>query len=357
VGFLDLVAGVNRLDATRRRAELEAARHVAVSPMQVGLQSPMSDQSALNAVVWADLTGGESAFLSRPAAMGIPALARQRHLLCGSVARCPLVVMKRDTPVDPAAHRWAYRTDGVLSPYHRMLWTADDLLYFGWSLWRATRGVDELLAADRVPMERWSTDVADRILVDGQLVDDDEVILIPGPHEGILNFGSQALRRMIDNLDAAATAARNPSAYLELHYTGDEPLTDDQIDTLISRWAEARRGLNGGVSYTGRNVELKEHGTHESHLLIEGRNADAIDASRLVSSPAAMADATAGSLTYETVNGRNGQFLDLGVSLYMDAIAARLSMDDVVARGLHVAFDTAPLSGLVRPATGPTLED
>lgn len=358
MGFWDAMTGARTVIATRERAELEAARHAAVAPMQVGIASPMSaDHSVLNAVVWADLTGGDAQLLSRPAAMSIPALARQRHLLCGSIARCPLVVLRGATPEPADRHRWSYRTDGPLSPFHRMLWTADDLMFHGWSLWRATRGTDELLTTERIPTDRWGTDVADRILIDGELVDASEVILIPGPHEGILNFGAPALRRMLDNLDAAATAARNPSAYLELHYTGEEPLTDTQIDQLVERWAKARRGLNGGVAYTGRNVELKEHGTHEGHLLIEGRNADAVDASRLVSSPAAMADATAGSLTYETVSGRNGQFLDFGVSLYMDAIAARLSMDDVVARGLRTAFDTSPLSGLGQPPTGTPTED
>jgi hypothetical protein len=357
MGWGDVLPGPRRLEAARRHADLEAARsRAAVAPMQVGLASPMAHDSAtLNAVVWADLEGAAT-LLSRPAVMAIPAIARQRHLLAGSLARCPLVVLRGATTLPDADQpTWCYRTDGELSPYHRMLWTADDLLFHGWSLWRAGRGTEgQLLTAERIPTERWGTDVADRILIDGELADAAEVLLIPGPHEGILHFGAAALRRMIDNLDAAAVAARNPSAYLELHYTGEEPLTDPQIDKLIGRWADARKGLNGGVSYTGRNIELKEHGTHESHLLIEGRNADAVDASRLVSSPAAMADATAAgaSLTYETTSGRNSQFLDYGVSLYMDAIAARLSMDDVVARGLRTAFDTTPLSGLTPAPTG-----
>jgi hypothetical protein len=247
-----------------------------------------------------------------------------------------------------------------------MLWTADDLLFSGWSLWRAERGFDAgtgtpvLLWGDRIPLERWEVDsLTGYILVDGETVDSRSVILIPGPHEGILNFGAGALRRMLDNLDAAANAARNPSAYLELHFTGDEPLTDTEIDDLIDRWAKARRGLNGGVSFTGKSLEVKEHGTHEAHLLIEGRNADAVDASRLMSSPAAMADATnaGASLTYETTAGRNGQFIDYGVGLYMDAIAARLSMDDVVPRGQRTAFDVTQLTVTSPLPTGAPTDD
>jgi hypothetical protein len=343
-------------------AELEAAfptKAPAMAPMQVGIQSVFHSTDQLQAVVWADLTGGEAQLLTRDAAMSIPAVARQRHLVCGTAAGCPLVVLQREVPL-PEQPRWASRTDGVMSPYHRTLWTVDDVLFHGWSLWWATRGHgNELLTAERIPTERWEADEVGRIKVDGEYASADQVILIPGPHEGILNFGSAALLRMLDNLDAAATAARNPSAYLELHYTGDVPLTDAQVDALIDRWAKARRGENGGVSYTGKNLEVKEHGTHESHLLIEGRNADAVDASRMVSSPAAMADATSAgaSLTYETTSGRNQQFLDYGAKFYMDAIAARLSMDDVVPRGQRTAFDTGQLTATTPATTGPATED
>ena len=353
---------LKRFLSYRPMAELEAAFPAsppALSPMQVGIQSVLHSTDQLQAVVWADLTGGEAQLLTRASAMSIPAVARQRHLVCGTAAGCPLVVLQDDIrlPVQP---RWPSRTDGQLSPYHRTLWTVDDLLFHGWSLWSAQRGHgNELLSAERIPIERWEADEVGRISVDGELVNASEVILIPGPHEGILNFGSASLLRMLDNLDAAATAARNPSAYLELHYTGDVPLTDTQIDGLIDRWAKARRGENGGVSYTGKNLEVKEHGTHESHLLIEGRNADAVDASRMVSSPAAMADATAAgaSLTYETTSGRNQQFLDYGAKFYMDAMAARLSMDDVVPRFQRTAFDTGNLTATAPAATGPATED
>lgn len=336
-------------------------------PVQVGPASWAPSEDALSAIVWTDLMGATDTILTRAAAVAIPAVARQRHLLCGTVARCPLRALDGATDAPLPTPRWASRTDGTVHPYHRMLWTVDDLLFHGWSIWRATRGYSdpatsgpgELLAAERIPHERWETDPAGRILVDGELVSADEVIVIPGPHEGILSFGAGALRRTIDNLDAAANAARNPAAYLELHYVGDKPLTPDEKAEVISDWAAARRGQNGGVAFTNKAIELREHGTHESHLLVEGRNADAVDVSRLVSSPASMADATnaGASLTYETTEGRNGEFIDYGVGLYMDAIAARLSMDDVVPRGQRVAFDTSQLRTPTPSGTGPQADD
>lgn len=336
------------------------AVEAAYAPRQTGPASWSNEPNSLNAIVWHDLTGTELP-LTRAAVMAIPAVARQRHLICGALARCPLRgTDAQGTDTTPTWH-WMWRTDRTAHPYHRMLWTADDVLFYGWSVWSAEReaGTDRLLWADRIHPDHWYIDEVGRVFVDDEPARSREVIAIPGPHEGILNFGAPALTRTINNLEAAANASRNPSAYLELHYTGDDTPTDTEIDKMIQRWADARRGLNGGVAYTNKVLELKEHGTHEAHLLIEGRNADAVDVSRLVSSPSAMADATSAgaSLTYETTEGRNGQFIDHGVGLYMDAIAARLSMDDVVSRGQRTGFDTTELRAKSPAPTGAATND
>jgi hypothetical protein len=338
------------------RPELAAA----IAPRQVGPASWANEPNHLNAIVWHDLTGTELP-LTRAAVMAIPAVARQRHLICGALARCPLRGYDAQGNETTETWHWMWRTDKAIHPYHRMLWTVDDILFYGWSVWSAEReaGTRRLLWGDRIHPDRWEIDDVGRVFVDDGPARADEVVAIPGPHEGILNFGAQALTRTINNLEAAATAARNPSAYLELHYVGDDPIPDTEVEKHIARWAAARRGEHGGVAWTNKAIELREHGTHESHLLIEGRNADAVDVSRLVSSPSAMADATSAgaSLTYETTEGRNGQFIDHGVGLYMDAIAARLSMDDVVARGQRTAFDTTELRAKAPTPTGSRTND
>lgn len=343
--------------------ELTAA---AIAPQQVGPASWAAEQNHLQAIVWSDLTQTPNTVLDRASVMAIPAVARLRHQLAGLAARCPLRVLDATNAQVPEQPQWTHRTDRLVHPYHRMLWTVDDQLFHGWSVWSAERGYaatggtrGPLLHAERIHPDRWEIDEVGRIWVDDKPARADEVLAMPGPHEGILNFGAQALRRTIDNLEAAANAARNPSAYLNLHYTGDDVLTDAEIDTHIERWAKARRGINGGVGWTNKVIEVQELGSHESHLLIEGRNADAVDMARLASAPAASADATnaGASLTYETTQGRNLQLIDQGVGLYMDSIAARLSMDDVVPRGQRVAFDTGQLTVATPDATGPAQLD
>ena len=317
-------------------------RRPAVMP---AVGSPFANTN-LNQVVWPDLGfGPDQGPMSRDIAMTLPPIARQRHLVAGTAARLAMGAWQGDTDLGPP--KWATRTDRELSPFHRMLWTYDDHIFYGWSLWDAERDTDtlELLAVDRIAQERWGIDPMGRVTVDGEVRNASTVILIPGPHEGILTFGAPSIRMALSNARAASRAARNPSAFTELHNTGEEQLTDDQIAALTNAWTVARNAENGGVAYTPQTIEVRNHGTHEGQLLIQGRNADAVDMSRLVSSPAAMADATnaGASLTYETSTGRNGEFIDYGLALYIAAVDARLSMDDVVPPGVRMETDTSSI--------------
>ena len=326
------------------------------------LLSPWAVSSDLSSIVWADLLDVDLLPLTRAEAMAVPAAARARHLLCGTVAGLPLRVYRGDVElVGTEAPTWTYRTDGVVSPWHRMLWTIDDLLWTGWSLWATTRDTDgTVVDAGRVPRELWAFDADGRtIRVDGEAVSSREVVLIPGPHEGLLTFAARTLRQA-SRLEAAATRhATNPVPSLALVQTVDVTLTETERDDLVAGWVAARASSSGAVGFAGYGIEPRPLGIVPEQLLESGRNAAAVDVARHASIPAAMLDATnaGASLTYETTQGRNGQYLDYGVSLYTGAVAARLSLDDVVARGSRVAFDFTDYAAPVPDTTGPTLED
>lgn len=316
----------------------------------------------LSAIVWADIFGGDPTPVTRGMAMAVPAVAKARHLLCSVIAPLPLLSFAGDVRDEPQP-LWMQRTDGDLSPFHRMVWTVDDLLHYGWSLWAAKRGATSdgqgLLAAARVPYDRWSIDSDGFIEVDQQRVLAGQAILIPGPHGGLLNDSSTIIRLAADNLQAAANAARNPNPNVDLHYTGDEPLSDEARDSLLAVWSDARRGLNGGVGFTNKMVEARVLGSHLDKLLIEGRNADAVDVARAAGVTASSLDATAAgaSLEYTTAATRNQELLDYGVKFYMDAISSRLSQDDCVPRGHRAAFDLTEFTTLTPRPTGAPTDD
>lgn len=354
-------AGVDPLPSP----QLEAG-HVAMGPGGLELSSPWGPASPqLQSILWSDVVGAlakDNLPLTRELAIQVPALARARHLVCGFGAKCQLVAFKGDT-ARATQPRWISRTGTSLSPFHRMLWTLDDIFWSGWSLWDVERdapGGAITGGAKRVPMHRWSFDRhTGTVMVDGEAFPESRALLIPGPHEGVLVFGRMAILQAKELEDSATRTAQNPAAYLDLHYTGDKPMDDTEIDKHRERWAEARRGEYGGVAWTGKDIEVRELGSAAEHLLVEGRNAAAVNMARLASIPAAMVDATnaGASLTYETTSGRNAEFLDYGVDLYLDSIAAALSMDDVVPAGDSVRFDTTQVRALAPSPTGPATED
>lgn len=285
---------------------------------------------------------GLPAALSREQAMSVPALARARGLLATTIARLPLVSVDADGNDAGNTPGFVTNTNGPISPFHRMLWTVDDLFFYGWSLWAAERNTAGHVAnAERVPYGRWHMDTDGYVVVDDKRIAEKDIILIPGISEGILTSGASTLDQALRLHRAAARAAENPAAQVELHQTNDRPMTEEEVTRLISRWMQARRGENGGVAFTSAGIEVKEHGAPQEHLLINGRNAVAVDIARLAGMPATMLDATlsGSSLSYQNTAARMSELVTFGLAPFMAAIAARMSQNDVTPPEITMKFD------------------
>lgn len=345
--------GIRKADLAAAASIVGAALPVTGAPLQLG--SPWQDTSHLASVVWADIFGNTIPKpVTRAEAMAVPAAARARHIICTTVGRVTIRRYSGDQVLPGVTPPWE-RTDTALPPFHTKLWTADDLMWFGWSCWERENGADGYpLRVWRLPMGSWAFDEQYRVKVDRndgrglQYVDQRSVILIPGPHEGLLTFAGESIRHASDLQRAAGRAAKHPAAYLALQQqAGTTPLPKESADPavltiggLVQMWADAREGENGGVAYLPPGIEGKELGTFDRHLVLDGRNAAAVDIARHASLPADMVDATTeGSLVYQNRVDNDRRGLDYGIGGYMSAISARLSQDDVCPRGTRHAFD------------------
>lgn len=321
-------------------------RAVTGPPMQ--LRSPWAPYpSHLETLVWSDIFDRDVMPLTRAEALTVPTVARARRLIAGSIARMPVRVWRDDQDVTPL---WLTRTDRGVHPWHRMIWTIDDLIFTGWSLWELERGAEnEVLHAERIRPDRWEIDQDGRVKIDDQHVDADDVALIPGPDEGVLTFGAASIRHASKLIRAADRASDTPTPTVNLHQTNEYRLDSTERDDLIARWAAARRGENGGVAFTSAGIEAREMGAIDGHLLIEGRNAASVDVARTMGIPASMVDATGpkASLSYETADGKAQELIDYGLAPYMSAVTARLSLDDLIPRGHIVRFDADRIVGAV----------
>lgn len=324
---------------------IDKIRRVAALPSTLAAysatRSPFVTDSHL-----AELTAPAApATVTRDLAMQIPAVIRARTLIVTTVARTPLVAL--DGGDAPAWMTATTPTGGhAQTQFHRHLWTADDLLFHGSAAWAIERDLDgNPVAAVHIPRALWSIDTDGHPVVDGRRVDPAEVAVFEGIHSGILDHGAPSLRdgRLI--LRAAARVADSPAALIELRQTNDAELSDSDIEALIGRYVRARRGERHGVSFSSTGIEVHEHSLAKENLLIEGRNAAAVDIARLVGVPAPFIDASVGgtSLSYENAQSRMTELLTFGVAPILAAISARLNLPDLTSDGMGVKFDTASI--------------
>lgn len=328
--------------------------------VRAGVQSRFADRSGLAAIAIADFYGidGEMLPVTRAEAMSVPAMARARTIVCTTIGRAPLEVHSDPRPLGAAVipgdtypHDELIRQPEVSRPrYATLVDTADSLLFSGVALWHvvdryapSTNGGRprrvEYVRLDRVTFD----DKRDRWLIDDQPVDRADLLWFEGPHEGVLNFAGRALRAAV-KLDRSANAqAANPVPAVELHQLTGDPLSDAEIDDLTGAWETALAGK--GVAYTNEAVEVRTHGATAEQLLISGRNAAAVEIARTVGVPATAVDAVVpgSSMTYVNAQARSRELIDFGVAAYAEAITARLSLDDVLPRGVTVSFNYDPM--------------
>lgn len=308
----------------------------------------------LDSIVYNDIFGKAGRrSVSRKEAVQIPALSRARLLITSTIPRLPLKATYVETSEPAVVPYWLNHSEGTVTPFHRMLWTVDDLFFYGWSLWSLERDQSsgDITSAARIPYDRWGFDDNGNIKVDDKPVWDDDVMLIPGVSEGILTYGAATLAEAIHLANAVQKAAETPSAHTELHQTNDAPMTEDEVRALINSWAAARRGENGGVAFTSAGIEVREHGAPSEHLLINARNAVSVDVARHAGIPASMVDAylSGSSISYANTSARMAELITFGLSPLMNSVTARLSQDDITPHGVAIEYDTTTVVDQLRP--------
>lgn len=319
-------------------------------PHQTGIATPFNDTNHLATIVAADIWPGldlSALGIDRGNAMKIAAAAKCRNLVCGAIAGMPLVAMRDNAPIGVDRQSALITQPEAGRPRAVTLaWTADQLIWYGRAWWHITDRY-----ADGRPMHVRLLPEADvtydpvegtvQIAGDHIVHPETDFIRIDGLNEGILTYGRDVLARAALTEMSAARAGSNPVPSIELHQTEGAPLSAAEIDALVARWAAAREGKYGGVAFTGPTVDVKTHGQAAEQLLIAARNTAALDVARAFGLPAWAVDATVegSSLTYSNVPSRSRELLDYTLHPIMDAVAGRLSMDDVLARGQWCRLD------------------
>lgn len=281
--------------------------------------------------------------VDRKQAMCVPAVRRGRQIIAGTLGAAPLIATRKrgDKAPERVARQLLSQPDPDVTAGFTMTWTIDDLLFYGVSWWLVTeRGIDNFPSrAQRLHPSRMRIDTASgKIYVDGKETLDKDLIRFDGPDEGILEYGSRALKTSILLENAVRNYARLDIP-LGLIQDEDGSLTPTEVQEMLDSWEAARVARSTGYLPSGLKY-INPNFNAEQLQLGQARGFQAQEIARLMNLPASYINApTNDSLTYSTTESNRRELVDMTFAPYKGAIEQRLSMPDVTPAGTNVQFD------------------
>ena len=284
--------------------------------------------------------------VSRHDAMTVPSVARARNLICGTVASIPLEYYKTSTGEVIAPPRWIKQLSKNQPSFITLSWIVDSLLFYGVSYLLVT----ERYAEDGRPASfEWvsnsrvtfTTDLegimVTQYYVDMAPVAMNDIVTIQGFDEGVLDRSGRTIQAAIDVDRAAALNSANPQPAGFLKNSGAD-LPPSEVQGLISAWKRARQ--NNSTAYLTSTLDYSPVSFSPKDMMYnEAVQNLSTQIARAMNVPAYYLSADQNTtMTYANVQDERKQFYALSIEPYVQAIQARLSMDDISTAGHEVKF-------------------
>lgn len=288
-------------------------------------------------------------FVTREQAMTVPAIARARNILAGSLGTLPLESYNKLTGAHITNRTLIQQPDPALPRVNTITWLVDDLIFYGVGYLQILDVSPEdgrPFRARRIapPRVQQQTDPAGTLVV-GYTVDGIKVpasglnslIVFHAIDEGVLARGGTTIKTAIELEQAAYRMASEPVPQMVLLNDGMN-LPADEKDALQDTFRKARRERS--TAYVEGPIKLEVVGMDSAQMqLVEARTHLASECARLMGIPSWYLNAESSSMTYSNVASERRSLLDFGLRNYLTVIEDRLSMDDVTPRNQVVRFD------------------
>jgi phage portal protein BeeE len=292
---------------------------------------------------------------ARNRAVSVPAINRARDLMA-SVIGCMPLRMYNERYMDGRAEKvyidprsWLRRPDPTVPYNFLMSWTFDDLFFFGRAFWYITSRTADGYPASFTRLPAGSIQTTDQagpvwfapssqVYFQGGELDPANLVQFLSPTQGLIYSAPGAIETAL-KIEGARN--RNASSSIPagvLKQTDGEPLSAQELTDIAAQFNAARAtnqtaALNQYLDYQPTTT------TPDKMLLIESANYSALEAARLANVPPYLVGVSTGSYSYQSSQQARADLYIFGVKLYAEAIAATLSMDNVLPRGTYVEFD------------------
>lgn len=289
--------------------------------------------------------------INRNLAMQVPAVARARNLIAGTVGSLPLELRTRSDNSYVDSPRVLHQPDPRVPGSSIYCWTTEDLLFYGVAYWQVMEVYQEfpnrIKSATRIDPTRVtpqlnanSTEITG-YRIDGKIVPTqgvDSIVRFDGLDEGILARGGRTIQTALELEKSSFNFAREPVPSMALKSNGVN-LPSERITKLLENWRTSRQ--NGTTAFLNADVELQQFGHSPKDLqMVEARQYLASEIARLCNIPAWYVGADAGSsMTYTNVSSERRALIDFSIKPFLTLIADRLGMPDFVPQTQMVQFD------------------
>ena len=288
-------------------------------------------------------------YVTREQAMTVPAIARSRNILAGSIGTIPMESYNKITGAAIVNRTLIVQPDPALPRVNTITWLVDDLIFYG-------RGYLQVLdvspqdgrpfRARRIDPRRVNATIdSSGTLITGYQVDSKNVpssglsslIVFNAIDEGVLARGGMTISSAIALEQAAYNMASEPVPQMVLLNEGMN-LPSDQVSAVMDTFRRARRERS--TAYVEGPIKLEVVGMDSAQMqLVEARQHLSSEVARLMGIPAWYLNAENASATYSNVASERRSLVDFGLRNYLTVIEDRLSMDDVTPSNQIVRFD------------------
>jgi HK97 family phage portal protein len=284
--------------------------------------------------------------VSRKDAMSVPSVARARNLICGTVASIPLEYYSKSTGEVIAPPRWINQLAKNQPSFVTLTWCVDSLLFYGVAYLRVTEryaedgrpSAFEWVANTRVT---FTTDLEGIMItqyyIDAYPIDMNDIVTIQGFDEGVLERAGQTINSAIQLNKSASIASATPMASGILKNTGAD-LPANEVSGLLAAWKRSRN--NNSTAYLTSTLEFQPtQFSPKEMMMVEGIQNLSTEIARAMNVPAYYLSSDQNTtMTYANVQDERKQFFALSIEPYVQAIQARLSMNDISTSGHEVRF-------------------
>ena len=292
---------------------------------------------------------------ARTRAMSVPTISRARDLIASMFGCLPIEFYREMwngeemEAVEIAPRSWGRRLDPTVTNNFIMSWTFDDLFFYGRAFWHVQSRTQDGFPASftRLPAAMVTTQdqsgpvwfgPSNQIYFSGLPVDSRDVIQFLSPIQGICYMSQQAINTALSLEQSVQRNARSAIPAGVLRQTGGEPLSPAELSDMAQAFNEARltnqtAALNEFLTYEPTNV------TPDKMLLVESRQFQALELSRVANIPPYLAGIAVGGYNYQNASQAKQDLYLFAAKNFIQCWNETMSADNVLPRGTFVRLD------------------